>query len=184
MRQFLWLFLVPSISMAFSVRETTLKSKAYMINSPGGVYEALDLRSKLYSFSPADASTCATNMRRIPNTFAFSCTLTLNSSSDQSKLRQMASQPIVQVTYGGVKKFVRVDVSADARTVTYSTRLDDIGIDHETAQFNEELYRLLAKVASDVIYGAMTIMPLDLRVLESPHTTPGAATVKLQSASR
>lgn len=155
------------VSSGFVLREATLQSKAFMVRSTGGLYEALDLKSKSYTFNQIDFEQCGRQMRRVPKTLAFSCAVNINTRDVQSMLRVHLSQPVVQVPFGGVRKFVKIEVSKDARTVTFSTRLDDTGVDHQVAQFNDEFYKIQGKVAQTLFVEAMNLQTLELRTLES-----------------
>jgi hypothetical protein len=167
---------LPVTGHSFTLREAVLKSRAFMVHSAGGIYEALDLKSKTVTFDSKDFESCGQSMKRNPNSLSFSCTISLNNRREQSILRVQMSQPVVQVPFGGIKKFVRIDVSRDARTVTFSTRLDDTGVDHQVAQFNEEFYKIQSKIAQLIFSEAMTTQNLELRVLESssPEIRPAA----------
>ncbi len=165
----LLILLFPLSSSALVLKEATLKSKAYFINTPGGVFEALDLRSKTFSFNSADFESCADHIVRKPHSLKYSCTLTLNSRNEQSKLQLQASQPLVRVSFGAIQKNVKIEVSKDARFVTFSTALDDTGLDYNVANFNDELFKVQDKVAQLIISEAMTVQNLEIHVLESAH---------------
>jgi hypothetical protein len=172
----LMVLFAPVAGFGFTLHQAVLKSRAFMVHSAGGIYEALDLKSKTLTFDTRDFESCGQSMKRTPNTLSFSCTISLNTRRDQSILRVQMSQPVVQVPFGGIKKFVRIDVSHDARNVTFSTRLDDTGVDHQVAQFNEEFYKIQAKIAQLIFSEAMTTQNLEIRVLESssPDIHPAA----------
>lgn len=160
--------LTPSLSLGFSLKESTIKSKAYMIPTPGGIYEALDLRGKKFTFNEKDFEDCGNQIQRKPKSLSFTCTVTLNPRNEPSILKLQLSQPLVRVPFGGVQKNVTIDVSKDGRFVTFSTRLDDTGVDHSVVQFNDEFFAIQSKVAQLIFKEAMTLQTLDIRVLETP----------------
>lgn len=160
------LFAVPA--HAVKVKDQVLRRKAFFTPENGtGLYTPLDLKSKQYTFTPTDHEICGRALVRDQENLAYSCTLELPVRSSLGRLREHESDREINVDFGGIPKKVQVRVSRDGRYVTFSTRFDQTGLDFETAEFNEEFFKIYAKTAQLVIGEAMNTQPLKIKVLEN-----------------
>ncbi len=62
---------------------------------------------------------------------------------------------------------VTIEVSSDAKTVTFATGFDQTGIDFEIFKFNDDFYSIYAKAAQLTISEALARQPVRIEVLES-----------------
>ena len=144
-----------------------VQPKAFFVKSEHGLYEALDKVQKTVSFTPTDFEKCAQSMMRQQNSLFYYCTLEIPSTGAMTRLQEQLSAKQAVVRFGGTDKKVRIQVSNNARRVTFSTQFDDTGVDFEVTNFNNEFFKVYSKVAQLVIAEAMDREPLKIQVLEA-----------------
>lgn len=153
---------------ALSVGTKLIKPKAFFTEAPGGLYEPLDLKKKTFVFNGKDAQNCRDRMRRNPKTLTFSCTLELDNymSARLSRLKEQSSPASVNVQIGSRSKVVRIEVSSDARIVTFTMDLDSDGVDFDWLKMNDDLAPALQHYAETFITEALLRNRLVLLVLQ------------------
>lgn len=167
-----WLFLFICVLYqapiwALKTDTKMLQPRAYFTESENGLFEALDRKQKVFSFTPSDFDRCGQSMMRRQNSLYYACTLELPKTAKMSKLRNQLSTKLAVVRFGGTDKKVRIQVADDVSRVTFSTEFDDTGVDFEVTNFNSEFFKVYSKVAQIVIAEAMDREPLKIEVLES-----------------
>ncbi|MDC0980425.1 hypothetical protein OAQ84_01680 [Bdellovibrionales bacterium] len=149
------------------MKSKTVKSKASFVrNKKQKLYDFLDLKSKRIQFTKSDVATCQSQLKREVRTLNFSCTLSIPTRSKVSKLSQRGSADKIALWMGQLKKIVRVDLSKDARQVTFSVDFEAVGIDYEVAEFNVDFHEVMSQAALAAISKAMK-SPLAMQVLEN-----------------
>lgn len=159
--------LIATAAMAMPIKTQLLKPRAYFQETEGNLLEPLDLKSKTLSFKKADFDQCGLSLMRQSSTMNYSCTLTIPGKSRISRLQNIVTPKQVEIEFGNSKRKVFVDVSADARTLTFMTGFDATGIDFEVSKFNDDFFKVYDKVAQLVISEAFAKQPVRIEVLES-----------------
>jgi hypothetical protein len=162
------LLLVAGAAYAMPVKTQMIKARAFYQEAEGGLLEALDLKAKTIRFTKAELEECGAKLMRKGKSLLYSCTLDLPVGANISRLRNVLSERTLLVSLGkNSTRKVFVQVSADAREVTFSTSFDATGLDFEVTKFNNDFYSVYAQSAKNVIGEAMLKNPLYLEVLES-----------------
>lgn len=126
-----------------------------------------DLKRKTLYFAKREFDQCGANLVRLSQTLTYSCSLKISSKAKESKLRKVISPKILEVPFGGTHRDVQVEVSPDARQVTFMTSFDATGIDFEISKFNDDFFSVYDKVAQLVIGEAMRSKSVKIEVLET-----------------
>jgi hypothetical protein len=171
---------VASSLHAMPIKTEMMKSKAYFQEAEGGLLEPLDLKSKTMSLTKADFDQCGLNLMREASTLNYSCTLPIPTQARISKLQNIITARMIEVDFGGAKRKVFVNVTADARSMTLSTGFDATGIDFEVSKFNDDFFNVYNKFAQIVIIEAMGKQPVRIQVLEGGENKadPGPKKIK------
>lgn len=156
---------VASSSNTIPVKSQMLKARAFFMEGENGLYEALDLKSKSLTMKAA-IDLCGNQLVRKALTLNYSCTINIPNKAKVSKLQNLITAKRLEVTFGGLKKDVNIDVSADAKSITYSMAFDATGFDFEVLKFNDDFAKTNAKLAHLVIAEAMK-QPVRIEVLEA-----------------
>lgn len=149
---------------------STIKHKAFFVNTPQGLYEPLDLKFRRIRFDQADFEWCGKNLKRTPNSLNFSCEFTLPKTAQVSKLRKMTSVQTMSVDVAGRLQVVDLSVDPEARKFLVRTSFDKTGIDFELVQFNKDFMRVHSKMAQLVFAEALSRYSLEMEILESPNS--------------
>jgi len=152
--------------MAMPMKSQVMKSKAFFVECEKGYLEALDLKSKTLTFTKQDIDQCGANLVRRARTLTYSCTLPIPSDSRSTKLQNLVTPAKSEVSFGGTKRDVVTQVSADGKHLTYTTSFDATGIDFEVSKFNDDFFAVYNKVAQLVIADLMSRQPVRIEVLE------------------
>jgi hypothetical protein len=166
MKNLLTLF-VPISALAMPVKTTMMKPRAFFVEAENNLLEPLDLKSKSLTFGKTEFDQCGSAMNRKGQSLSYSCTLTIPSQAKISKIQNLVTASKIPVTFGGTKREVQVQVSPDARSVTFSTSFDQTGIDFELSKFNDDFFSIYSRVAQLVISDALSRQAVRIEVLES-----------------
>ena len=147
------------------VKSQVLKPRAFFVEGEGGLFEALDLKSKSLTMKAA-IDQCGNQLVRKALTLNYSCTIQIPSNAKISKLQNLVTPKSLEVTFGGLKKDVSIAVSENAKEITYSMAFDATGLDFEVLKFNDDFAKSNAKLAHLVIAEAMK-QPVRIEVLEA-----------------
>lgn len=169
MRRILSLIVLFSSGMAHAmpIKTQMLKPRAYFTEAENNLLEALDLKAKTMTFGKKEFDQCGVNLVRRAQTLNYSCTLPIPTNAKISKIQNLVTPAKVDVVFGGSKREVLMQVSADARNLTLSTGFDNTGVDFEVSKFNDDFFAVYAKVAQLVISDALSKQPVRIEVLES-----------------
>jgi len=126
-----------------------------------------DVKRKTLTFAKREFDQCGANLVRLSQTLTYSCTLKIPSKAKESKLRRVMSPKIMEVPFGMLHRDVQVEISPDARQVTFTTSFDATGIDFEISKFNDDFFAVYDKVAQIVIGEAMRSKNVQFEVLET-----------------
>jgi hypothetical protein len=160
-------FFVQTQGWAMPIKYKMVRPRAFFQESTDNLLLPLDLKTKTLYFSKKDFETCGVNLVRRAQTLTYSCTLPVPTKAKISKLQSLLSAKSTDVVFGGTSRDVRVAVSEDARSVTFTTAFDATGVDFEISKFNDDFLPVFSKVAQSVISDAMARKPVILEVLES-----------------
>lgn len=149
---------------------STIKHKAFFVNTPQGLYEPLDLKFRRIRFDQADFDWCGKNLKREKNTLNFSCEFQLPKTASVSKLRKMMSVQTLSVDVSGRLQVVDLSVDPEARKFLVRTSFDKTGIDFDLVQFNKDFLRVHSKMAQLVFAEALNSYSLEMEILESPNS--------------
>lgn len=166
----MFLFILGALAIgaqAMPIKTQMLKPRAFFQEADNNLLEALDLKAKTLYFGKSEFEACGTNLVRRAQTLAFSCTLPIPSKSKISKLQNLVTAKSKEVAFGGTKRTVLINVSEDAKNITFSTAFDATGIDFDISKFNDDFYGVYAKVAQLIISDALKNQPVRIEVLES-----------------
>lgn len=149
---------------------STIKHKAFFVNTPQGLYEPLDLKFRRIRFDQADFEWCGKNLKREKNTLSFSCEFKLPKTASVSKLRKMKSVQTLSVDVSGRLQVVDLSVDPEARKFLVRTSFDKTGIDFDLVQFNKDFLRVHSKMAQLVFAEALNSYALEMEILESANS--------------
>jgi len=167
MKLLVFIILLPLCATAMPIKTQLLKPRAYFQEVDGGLLEALDLKAKSLSFGKKDFDQCGAGLVRRAQTLSFSCTLPIASHAKISRLQNLVTAAKIDTAFGASKREVTIEVSSDAKTVTFATGFDQTGIDFEIFKFNDDFYSIYAKAAQLTISEALARQPVRIEVLES-----------------
>ncbi len=154
-------------AQAMPIKTQMIKPRAFFQEANNNLLEALDLKSKTLYFGKAEFEACGAALQRRAQTLAFSCTLAIPVNAKISKLQNLVTAKSKDITFGGTKRTVLMQVSEDAKQITFSTAFDATGVDFEISKFNDDFYAVYAKVAQLIISDALKAQPVRIEVLES-----------------
>lgn len=126
-----------------------------------------DLKMKTISLTKGDFDACGAALVRRAQTLNYSCTLPIPVQSRRSQLQNLTTPRIYNTSFGGLNREVFVEVSADAKHLTLSTRFDATGIDFEISKFNDDFFAIYAQAAQLIISEALKKKQIKIEVLES-----------------
>lgn len=147
------------------VKSQMLKPRAFFVEGEGGLFEALDLKAKSLTMKAA-INQCGNQLVRKALTLNYSCTISIPSKAKVSKLQNLITPKSLEVTFGGLKKDVSINVSENAKEITYAMSFDATGLDFDVLKFNDDFAKTNAKLAHLVIAEAMK-QPVRIEVLEA-----------------
>ncbi len=175
MKSFAFLFIfaisfMAGLTHAMTTGTSTIKHKAFMVSTPDGLYEPLDLKFRRIHFEKRDFDWCGKNLKREKNTLNFSCEFQLPHNASVSKLRKVLSAQTLSVDVAGRIQIVELSVDPEARKLLIRTAFDKTGIDFDLVQFNKDFLRVHSKMAQLVFADALNTYALEMEILESSGT--------------
>lgn len=154
---------------ALKLEVKTLQKQAYFTPTQNGLYQPLDLKETRVEFNSLNNEECGRRLIRKQNTLHFTCTLDLPPSPQKTRLFRQVSPATQSIQVSGGKQKVNITVSSTGQSVSFTTEFDTTGIDFGLISFNEEFFRVYAKMAQLIILEAMK-QPLAFQILEQQPT--------------
>lgn len=153
-------------AFAMPMKTEIVRPRAFLQPAKNGLMEALDLKAKTLYFTKREVEQCGTKLVRQARTMTYSCTLPIASGSKISKLHNVLTPKLIEIPFGGTQRDVQIEVSEDARSVSFTTGFDSTGIDFEMSKFNDDFFKVYDQVAVLVISDALK-KSVKIEVLES-----------------
>lgn len=126
-----------------------------------------DLKVKSLTLTKTDLDACGAALVRKAQTLAYSCSLPIPMNGKRTQLQSLNSPRTLTTLFGGTRREVQIEVSADAKTLTLSTSFDATGVDFEISKFNDDFFAVYAQVAQLIISDAVRKQAIKIEVLES-----------------
>ena len=167
------IFLIATLLGTFSFAEAMIvnsvllkKQSSFIKNKKQRLFDFLDLNLKSVRFTRQDILKCRRTLVRKKESLQYSCTMEIPGISKTSQLSRHQSSSIMNVSVGLRLKEVNIQLAKDAKTVKFSTRIEETGVDFDEAEFNADLHNVLSNSAHQFIAKAMQ-KKLVFKVLEN-----------------